>query len=39
MASLLAPYGSKEALAVASDLAAKIMALLERVAVSVGNTD
>ena len=39
MASLLAPYGSKEALAVANDLAAKIVALLERVAVSAGNTD
>jgi len=39
MASLLVPYGSKEALAVANDPAAKIMALLERVAVSAGNTD
>ena len=39
MASLLAPYGSKEALAVANGLDAKIMALLERAAVSAGNTD
>ena len=39
MASLLVPYGSKEALAVANDPAAKILALLERVAVSAGNTD
>ena len=39
MASLLARYGSKEALAVANDLDAKIMALLERAAVSAGNTD
>jgi hypothetical protein len=39
MASILAAYGSQEVLAVASDLAAKIRALLERVAVSAGNTD
>ena len=39
MASLLASYGSKQALAVANDLAAKIMALLERVAVSAGSSD
>jgi len=36
MASLLAPYGSKEALAVANDPDAKIMALLERAAISSG---
>ena len=39
MASLLAPYGSPEAVAVARELDAKITSLLQRVAAPVRNTD